>query len=80
MTLVLFIAKDLDLYLSIMGCFFGMTNVMIMPQLCHLMLVSETPFQKCTNYMIISFAIVLLFLVPPTIIKQEIESGDKVDL
>lgn len=68
--MVIYIADELDLYLSVMGVIFGMTNVLLLPSLCHLVLVAETPCQKWFDYSIIFCALVMLFMVPITTITQ----------
>ena len=39
---VLYVADHLDKFFSIAGTVFGMTNVLLLPGLCHLKLVAET--------------------------------------
>ena len=75
--LVIYIADDLDIYLSVMGCIFGMTNVLLLPSLCHLVLVAETTYQKWFDYFIILCALVLLFLVPTTTIMQYMDENSE---
>lgn len=40
---VLYVSEYLDKVISIAGAIFGMTNVLLMPALCHLKLVADTP-------------------------------------
>jgi len=41
---VIYVAEYLDRVISIAGAIFGMTNVLLLPALCHLKLVAETRF------------------------------------
>jgi len=67
---VLYVAENLDKFFSIAGCIFGMSNVLLLPSLCHLKLVAETRRQRVFDYGIITFAIFMLFFGPATIMMQ----------
>ena len=68
--IVLFVAEKLDKFISVAGAIFGMTNVLLLPAICHLKLVADTTAQKLFNYAIITFAAIMLVFGPATIIMQ----------
>lgn len=73
---VIYVADHIDKVISIAGAIFGMTNVLLLPALCHLRLVAETRCQKAFDYFIIVFAILMLFFGPATIMLQWHKNGD----
>lgn len=66
--IVILIADELDKVMAIFGAIFGMTNVLLLPALCHLNLVAETRGQRIFDISIIVFAIVMLIFGPISII------------
>jgi len=40
--IVCFVAEKLDKFISVAGAIFGMTNVLLLPAICHLKLVADT--------------------------------------
>ena len=68
--IVLFVAEKLDKFISVMGAIFGMTNVLLLPAICHLRLVANTRAQQIFDIFIIVFASVMIFFGPATIIMQ----------
>lgn len=67
---VIYIADSLDKFISVAGSIFGMTNVLLLPAICHLRLVANTPGQRCFDIFIIVFATLVLIFGPATIIMQ----------
>ena len=67
---VLCVADKLDRVISIAGAIFGMTNVLLLPALCHLKLVAETRTQKVVDILIAVFACFMLVFGPITIVLQ----------
>lgn len=67
---VIFVADKLDKVISIAGAIFGMTNVLLLPSLCHLKLTAETKTQKLLDIFIIVFACFMLVFGPVTIALQ----------
>lgn len=68
--IVLFVADKLDKVISIAGAIFGMTNVLMLPALCHLKLSAVTRGQKVFDILIIIFACIMLVFGPATIALQ----------
>lgn len=62
-------ADKLDKFISVAGAIFGMTNVLLLPALCHLKLVAETRGQRCFDIFVIVFACIMLVFGPATIIS-----------
>ena len=77
-TIVIYVAEYLDRVISIAGAIFGMTNVLLLPALCHLKLVAETPCQRAFDYFIILFAVMMLFFGPATIVMQWHRNADEI--
>ena len=67
---VIFVADQLDRVISIAGAIFGMTNVLLLPALCHLKLTAITKSQKVFDILIIIFACLMLVFGPATIALQ----------
>ena len=68
--IVILVADKLDRVMSIAGAIFGMTNVLLLPAVCHLKLTAETTSQKVQDILIICFACFMLVFGPLTIILQ----------
>ena len=68
--IVIKVAEKLDKFISVAGAIFGMTNVLLLPALCHLKLVAETRGQRCFDIAVIVFACIMLVFGPATIISQ----------
>ena len=66
--IVLFVADKLDKFISVMGAIFGMTNVLLLPAICHLRLVADTRAQRYFDIGVIVFASLMIFFGPATII------------
>ena len=64
---VIFVAHALDKFTSIVGAVFGLTNVLLLPGICHLKLVAETPCQKAFDIFVIVLATFMLIFGPATI-------------
>ena len=67
---VIYVADHLDRVVSIAGAIFGMTNVLLLPALCHLKLIAETRLQRAFDYSLIVFSISMLIFGPATIVTQ----------
>ena len=67
---VMFVADKLDRVISIAGAIFGMTNVLMLPALCHLKLTAVTRGQKIFDVLVIIFACIMLVFGPVTIALQ----------
>lgn len=74
--IVIFVADKLDKVMSVAGAIFGMTNVLLLPGICHLKLSAETKFQKTFDICIIIFAILMLAVGPFTIVMQWNQSAE----
>ncbi len=68
--IVLYVADKLDKFISVMGAIFGMTNVLLLPAMCHLKLVANTRAQRIFDICVIVFASVMIVMGPATIIMQ----------
>ena len=68
--IVIFVAEKLDKVMSIAGAIFGMTNVLLLPTICHLKLSAKTTCSRIFDHCIIIFAIVMLIFGPFTIVMQ----------
>ena len=66
--IVILVADKLDRVMSIAGAIFGMTNVLLLPAICHLKLTAETRGQKIQDILIICFACFMLVFGPLTIV------------
>lgn len=67
--IVIMVADKLDKFISVAGAIFGMTNVLLLPALCHLKLVAETRGQRIFDISVIVFACIMLVFGPATIIS-----------
>ena len=56
--------------MAIAGAVLGMTNVLIIPSICHLKILAETRGQRIADMLIIMFGIFMFFFGPATIISQ----------
>jgi hypothetical protein len=65
---VIAIGENLDFFISIAGSIFGMTNVLLLPSLAHLILVADTKFQRGFDYFVIGFACFMIVFAPTTIL------------
>ena len=65
---VLLVADYLDIFISVVGAVFGMTNVLILPGLAHLNLVSKTKKEIYFDYFVIGFGCFMVFFTPTTIL------------
>ena len=68
--IVLCVADKLDRVMAVAGAIFGMTNVLLLPALCHLKLTAITKGQKAFDIFIIIFALAMLVFGPATIVLQ----------
>ena len=64
------VADKLDKVMSLAGVFLGMSNVLLIPAICHLRLCAQTMFAKVVDITIICVAIFMVIFGPITIIKQ----------
>ena len=66
--ITIYVADYLDKVFAIAGAVLGMTNVLLIPSLCHLILIAETKCQRIIDYMLIGFACVMIVVGPLTVI------------
>ena len=64
------VAEKLDKVMSLAGVILGMSNVLLIPAICHLKLCADTMFDKAVDMLIICVAIVMVIFGPITIIAQ----------
>ena len=65
---VLAVYQYLDVFISVAGAVFGMANVLLLPALAHLKLMSKTRSEKAFDYFIIVFSVFMIFFLPFTIL------------
>lgn len=68
LVITIFVADYLDKVFAIAGAVLGMTNVLLVPSLCHLKLIAETKAQRNVDYAIIAFACFMIVFGPVTVI------------
>lgn len=64
------VAEKLDRVMSLAGVILGMSNVLLVPAICHLKLIATTKLSKSVDIAVICIAIFMLFFGPITIISQ----------
>ena len=64
------VAEKLDRVMSLAGVILGMSNVLLVPAICHLKLIATTKLSKLVDIAVICIAIFMLFFGPITIISQ----------
>ena len=64
------VAEKLDRVMSLAGVILGMSNVLLIPAICHLKLIATTKLSKSVDIAVICIAIFMLFFGPITIISQ----------
>lgn len=74
--IVCYVADKLDVVISVAGAIFGMTNVLLLPAICHYKLVAETTGQKAFDIFVMGFACVMLVFGPATIILQQADGPE----
>lgn len=65
---VLAVYQYLDVFISVAGAVFGMANVLLLPALANLKLMSKTRSEKAFDYFIIVFSVFMIFFLPFTIL------------
>jgi amino acid permease len=66
----LYVSDSLDKVISVAGAVFGMTNVLLIPSLCHYILLADSKWQKGCDIAIMVFAGFMLVFGPATIIAS----------
>jgi len=64
------VAEKLDKVMSLAGVILGMSNVLLIPAICHMKLVATTKLAKSVDIAVICIAVFMLFFGPATIISQ----------
>lgn len=64
------VADKLDKVMALAGVLLGMSNVLLIPALCHLKLMAKSKLSKSIDIGIICLAVFMLFFGPITIIQQ----------
>ena len=64
------VAEKLDRVMSLAGVILGMSNVLLVPAICHLKLIATTKLSKLVDIAVICIAIFMLFFGPISIISQ----------
>ena len=65
---VILVADHLDTFMSVVGAVFGMSNVLVLPGLAHLKLVSKTKKEIYFDYFVIGFGCFMMVFTPTTIL------------
>ena len=68
--ITILVADKIDKVMSLAGVILGMSNVLLIPALCHLKLCATTKLAKSIDIGIIFLAICMFFLGPITIVGQ----------
>ena len=68
---VLAVYQYLDVFISVAGAVFGVTNVLLLPALANIKLMSKTRSEKAFDYFIIVFSVFMIFFLPFTILTAE---------
>ena len=71
---VLLLLDILDVVFGIAGAIFGMINVLMLPALAHLNLVADSQKERCADYFLIAFAIIMMIFLPATIIATTVNA------
>ena len=71
---VLLLLDILDVVFGIAGAIFGMNNVLMLPALAHLNLVADSQKERCADYFLIAFAIIMMIFLPATIIATTVNA------
>ena len=67
---VVLVANKLDKFYAVSGAILGMTNVLLLPSICHLKVATKTNAIRVFNWFLIVLAAFLIVFLPGIIISQ----------